>query len=95
MDKKQRARRIVGAIILAIILIPLFGLVIMALWNWLMPALFQLPEIGLLQALGLFLLSRALFGSFGGNAGGRHRRSRSDCRYERDEGSTLDESVAS
>ncbi|MCB1609679.1 MAG: hypothetical protein KDI71_22175, partial [Xanthomonadales bacterium] len=68
MDKKQRARRIVGAIILAIILIPLFGLVIMALWNWLMPALFQLPEIGLLQALGLFLLSRALFGSFGGNA---------------------------
>lgn len=33
------------------------------LWNWLMPEIFGLPEIGLAQAFGLLLLSSCLFGS--------------------------------
>lgn len=45
------------------------GFVLAALWNALMPELFGLPTIGFWQALGLFLLGRILFGSFGG--GGR------------------------
>jgi hypothetical protein len=36
------------------------------LWNALMPHLFQLPEITFWQALGLFVLSRVLFGGAGG-----------------------------
>lgn len=44
-----------------------FGL--MYLWNWLMPAIFGLKTITFLQALGLFLLSKILFG-FGGKGGG-------------------------
>ncbi|MFT3739691.1 MAG: hypothetical protein QM786_13105 [Breznakibacter sp.] len=37
-------------------------LVIMALWNGLMPTIFQLPQIGYWQAAGLLLLARLLFG---------------------------------
>ena len=32
------------------------------LWNWLVPALFELPAITLLQAMGLSLLGGLLFG---------------------------------
>jgi len=49
------------------------GAVVMLLWNWLMPALFGLPQVGFWQALGLLALSRILFGGFGGRG---FRRSR-------------------
>jgi hypothetical protein len=42
------------------------GLVSLALWNALMPAIFGLPAINFWQALGLLLLSRLLLGRFGG-----------------------------
>lgn len=38
--------------------------VIMLLWNWLIPTIFNLKAISYLQAMGLFLLSRMLFGGF-------------------------------
>jgi Ca2+/H+ antiporter, TMEM165/GDT1 family len=41
------------------------GGIVMLLWNWLIPAIFGLKAITYLQALGLFLLSRILLGSFG------------------------------
>lgn len=44
----------------------LFGLLVMLLWNWLMPALFALPAISYCQAVGLFLLCKLLFGGLGG-----------------------------
>ena len=47
----------------------LFGWVTMALWNWLVPDLFNGPEITFWQALGLFILSKIIFG-FGGKGGG-------------------------
>jgi len=62
----------------AILFIPLIAIgitafiwVIMLLWNWLMPDIFQLPEITYWQAAGLFILSRILFGGshFGGPKG--------------------------
>lgn len=34
---------------------------LMWLWNWLMPVIFGLPEITILQSLGLFVLSGLLF----------------------------------
>jgi len=49
------------------------GAVVMLLWNWLMPALFGLPQVGFWQALGLLALSRILFGGFGGRGFGRSR----------------------
>lgn len=33
------------------------------LWNWLMPEVFGLPSVNLLQAFGLLLLSGFIFGS--------------------------------
>jgi len=52
----------------------LFGELVMHLWNWLLPPLFGLHLITFWQALGLLLLSRILFGSWG--PGGGNRRSR-------------------
>lgn len=40
----------------------LFGLFVMLLWNWLMPGLFSLPSITYLQAAGIVLLARMIFG---------------------------------
>jgi len=40
------------------------------LWNWLVPKLFHGPLITLSQTFGLLLLSRLLFGNWGGRRGG-------------------------
>lgn len=52
------------------------GFVTMNLWNWLVPALFHGPVISFSQAIGLFILSKILFGGFKGRGGwgGRHPR---------------------
>lgn len=47
-----------GLIILAAVL---FTLPTYFLWNWLMPAIFELKKISLLQALGLNILVGILF----------------------------------
>ena len=54
---------ILGAIAFGFI----FGYAIKLLWNWLMPQLFGLKEISYWQGIGIFVLVRMLFGSFGGN----------------------------
>lgn len=48
-------------IALVVIVIVLTPAVCMWLWNWLMPVIFGLPEIGYWQALGLMALSSVLF----------------------------------
>ncbi len=43
------------------------GWVVMTLWNWLIPAIFTgAVAINYVQALGLLLLCKILFGGFGG-----------------------------
>ena len=54
------------------VFIVVLGFVILGLWNYLMPVIFGLPKIGYWQAVGLFVLSRILFGRFG--TSGRKRR---------------------
>ncbi len=49
----------------------LLGLVVMLLWNWLMPALFGLPVLTWLQAVGLLVLCHVLFKGVHGH-GDRH-----------------------
>ncbi len=51
--------------------IGVFGVCVMLLWNWLMPELFGLPEIGFCKAAGLLVLCKILFGGF---TGGHHHR---------------------
>lgn len=43
----------------------IFGLIVMLLWNWLMPAIFGLPCITFWQAFGLLALCKILFGGLG------------------------------
>lgn len=59
----------------------LFGELVMHLWNWLLPPLFGLHAITFWQALGLVLLCRILFGSWGSGSGNRRARRRE--RWER------------
>jgi len=55
-----------------IAIVALLGLVIMHLWNWLIPEIFNLHTISYCQAIGLAVLSRLLFGGCG--HGMRHIR---------------------
>ena len=55
----------IGFAALGIGLFVLATYVVMRLWNWLIPSLFNGPKLRFVQALGLFLLARLLFG-FGG-----------------------------
>ena len=47
-----------------------FGSVVMLLWNNILPAVFGIGTITFWQALGILVLSKILFGGFGGG----HRR---------------------
>jgi hypothetical protein len=58
---------VIGFIILGIGLLFLFGLVVMALWNWLMPEIFGLKTLTYWQAWGVLALSCILFGKIGGS----------------------------
>ncbi len=62
--------------VLAIAGISALGAVVMLLWNWLIPTLFiGAREVDYLQALGILLLSKILFGGFRGGCHGRwHKR---------------------
>ena len=51
---------VIGILMLAVII---FGAPLMILWNWIMPTIFGLPEIGFWQACGLQLLATILFKS--------------------------------
>lgn len=60
---------IVGAAALAL----LFGLILMLLWNWIMPEIFGLPEVTYWQAWGLVLLAHILFKGPMGHHDSHHR----------------------
>ena len=74
----MRRMRFAGVrfVLFAIVFVGALGLVTSTLWNLLMPAILHLPVITYWQALGLLVLSRALFGRFGGGWGSRMRKAR-------------------
>jgi hypothetical protein len=61
----------------------LLSFLVMRLWNWLAPDVFGGHRISFLQAVGIFILSRVLFGGFRGGWGhGGHWRRRMMERWE-------------
>ncbi len=58
----------------------LFGFIIMWLWNALMPELFGLPTLTYWQAVGLFILSKILFGCGGGRGSSNHKKHSNECK---------------
>ena len=81
--RRHRLVRMLMFLPFAVLFVALFGLVVMWLWNWLMPALFGLKVIGYWQALGLVILCRILFGGRGLMGRHRHWRHRMKERWER------------
>jgi len=59
--------------ILGVAAIAGFGFVVMWLWNWLVPELFNGPVIGYWQTVGLLILSKILFSGIGHGHSHDHR----------------------
>ena len=69
--------------VIAVVAAAVVGLVVMSLWNWLVPALFGRPTISFAEAIGLFILAKLLFGGFRGGVGpGHYWRRRMHERWE-------------
>ena len=75
--KRFKGRIALKFLVLFIAAILLFGGVVMALWNAILPAVLGVKAITFLQALGILVLSKILFGGFGRRGGwqggGRHQ----------------------
>lgn len=59
-----------------------FSLLLMWLWNWLVPPVFGWHTINFWQAVGIFVLSKILFGGFRGGGRAMHGRRRMMERWE-------------
>lgn len=71
----KRGLWILKGIVFVALLIVVFGLVTMLLWNWLVPELFNGPAVTFAQAIGLLLLTKILLWSVGkGRRGPGHCR---------------------
>ena len=70
MNKRFRARKVAGIVMMVIIGVLAFGTIVMLLWNALMPDIFNLHQITFWQALGLLLLAKILFSGFRGGPRG-------------------------
>lgn len=77
-NRMPKGARIVSMVVLglvtAIVFGFVFGIVVKALWNWLMPELFGLKTITYWQAFGLVILGHLLVGSSGGSHGGESKK---------------------
>ncbi len=80
--RKKRFLKALKFLPIAVLIAALFGLLVMTLWNWLMPSLFALKAITFWQAIGLVVLCKILFGGFRGGPGGGHWRHRMRERWE-------------
>lgn len=80
----QRVVRLITAGLTALVVfVAVGGVVVLQLWNWLLPPLFGWPHIDFWQALGLLALSRILVGGFGGPSRRSRRWSGADDSWER------------
>jgi Ca2+/H+ antiporter, TMEM165/GDT1 family len=74
MKRIPRPMRIVLFTPLALLGVLLFGWIVMLLWNGVLVPVIHVSAVTLWQALGILVLSKILFSSFGGG-GGSSRRS--------------------
>ena len=64
MCPMNRKKHVFRGILFGIAFAVVFSLLVLLLWNWLMPVIFGLPAISIFQAFGLLLLSKILFFGF-------------------------------
>ncbi|UII29422.1 hypothetical protein LVD15_13630 [Fulvivirga maritima] len=68
-----KGKKIALVILAVLAFIALFGYIVMTLWNWLVPDLFNGPTVTYVQAIGLLVLCKLLFGGFHGKGGPKDR----------------------
>ncbi|MGF2413876.1 hypothetical protein [Ferruginibacter sp.] len=73
------------------IAITVFGFIVMGLWNAILPAVLGVKTITFIQALGILLLSKILFGGFNSKRWGNHRQEWKEKMKQRFETMTPDE----
>jgi Ca2+/H+ antiporter, TMEM165/GDT1 family len=71
MNKKFWLKKIMGFAVLGIICVSLLGYAIMFLWNSILVPVLSISQISFWQALGIFALSKILFGGMGTSFGHR------------------------
>jgi hypothetical protein len=67
--KNCRIRKFFMILVFGIVAITVFSTVVMGLWNAILPAVLGVKTITFIQALGILLLSKILFGGFGPRGG--------------------------
>lgn len=68
--KRFRLKKVLMVIVIATAAITAFGFIVMSLWNAILPAVLGVKAITFVQALGILVLSKILFGGFGRGGGG-------------------------
>ena len=68
--KRFSFKRVIMFIFLIAAALLLFTAIVMGLWNAILPAVLGVKTITYLQAMGILVLSKILFGGFGGKRGG-------------------------
>lgn len=78
MDKGKKGFWFIRMVIFGALFILGMGYIVMLLWNWLIPSITGWNSVTFIQALGLLLLCKILFGFGGGSGwrGGHHPKHR-------------------
>jgi hypothetical protein len=67
--KKFWIKKGIMILVFGTIAVTVFGFIVMGLWNAILPAVIGVKTITFVQALGILVLSKILFGGFGGGRG--------------------------
>lgn len=72
--RRFKFQMVLKFLVLFVVGVLVFGTVVMGLWNAILPAVLGVKAITFLQALGILILSKILFGGFGRRGGWRGGR---------------------
>ncbi len=75
-DYVAKGFKILFFVLLGIGIAFLVGYIVMRLWNWLMPELFDLPMISYWQAVGVLVFAKIIFGFGSGDGPGGNKKSK-------------------
>ncbi|MBO9634425.1 MAG: hypothetical protein J7578_15025 [Chitinophagaceae bacterium] len=70
MRRRINGGKIIKIVLCVVLFATLFTFIVMSLWNAILPAVLGVKAITFWQALGIIILSKILFGGFGGGGGG-------------------------
>jgi Ca2+/H+ antiporter, TMEM165/GDT1 family len=73
MRRVTKGQKILFFVLMAVLAVFVFGSVVMLLWNNVLVPVIHVASISFVQALGILVLSKLLFGGFRGGQWGRHQ----------------------